>query len=54
MSRWVQARAVCTLGRRNELVCALQTAMNPFHSAHTTIRSPVFDSKVRASAKKYL
>lgn len=33
---------------------ALQTAMNPFHTAHTPIRSTVFDSRVRASAKKHL
>ena len=31
-----------------------QTAMNPFHTAHTPIRSGVFDSRVRASAKKNL
>ena len=31
-----------------------QTAMNPFHTAHTPIRSTVFDSRVRASAKKNL
>jgi hypothetical protein len=31
-----------------------QTAMNPFHTAHTPIRSAVFDSRVRASAKKNL
>jgi len=32
----------------------VKTMMNPFHTAHTTIRSSVFDSRVRASAKKYL
>jgi len=32
----------------------IKTVMNPFHSAHTAIRSAVFDNKVRASAKKYL
>ena len=32
----------------------LQTAMNPFQTAHTVIRSSVFDTKVRASARKYL
>jgi hypothetical protein len=31
-----------------------QTAMNPFHTAHTPIRSTVFDNRVRASAKKHL
>lgn len=31
-----------------------QTAMNPFHTAHTPIRSTVFDGRVRASAKKNL
>lgn len=31
-----------------------QTAMNPFHTAHTPIRSTVFDNRVRASAKKNL
>jgi hypothetical protein len=28
--------------------------LNPFHGAHTAIRSQVFDTRVRASAKKYL
>jgi len=32
----------------------VKTMMNPFHSAHTWIRSGVFDTKVRASAKKHL
>lgn len=32
----------------------VKTAMNPFHTAHTPIRSTVFDSRVRASAKKNL
>ncbi|KAF8609813.1 Sedlin [Ceratobasidium sp. AG-I] len=32
----------------------VKTAMNPFHTAHTSIRSPAFDARVRASAKKYL
>ncbi|KAF9649647.1 Sedlin [Thelephora ganbajun] len=32
----------------------VKTAMNPFHTAHTPIRSAVFDSRVRASAKKNL
>ncbi|KZT12964.1 Sedlin [Laetiporus sulphureus 93-53] len=32
----------------------VKTMLNPFHTAHTPIRSPVFDAKVRASAKKYL
>jgi trafficking protein particle complex subunit 2 len=31
-----------------------QTMLNPFHTAHTPIRSSVFDTRVRASAKKYL
>jgi trafficking protein particle complex subunit 2 len=33
---------------------SLQTAMNPFHRSDRVIRSPVFDARVRASAKKYL
>ncbi|EPQ59551.1 Sedlin [Gloeophyllum trabeum ATCC 11539] len=32
----------------------VKTLLNPFHTMHTPIRSPVFDSRVRASAKKYL
>lgn len=40
--------------RRPRLRPAIQTMLNPFHTAHTPIRSPVFDSRVRASAKKYL
>ena len=32
----------------------MQTMMNPFHTAHSIIRSNVFDSRVRASARKYL
>ncbi|KAI0786345.1 Sedlin [Abortiporus biennis] len=32
----------------------VKTMMNPFHTAHTPIRSAVFDTRVRASAKKYL
>lgn len=32
----------------------VKTMLNPFHTAHTPIRSAVFDSRVRASAKKYL
>jgi len=32
----------------------IKTMLNPFHTAHTPIRSAVFDSRVRASAKKYL
>ncbi|KAF6762765.1 Sedlin [Ephemerocybe angulata] len=32
----------------------VKTLVNPFHSAHTPVRSGVFDSRVRASAKKYL
>ncbi|EDR14150.1 transport protein particle complex subunit [Laccaria bicolor S238N-H82] len=32
----------------------VKTMMNPFHTAHSTIRSNVFDSRVRASARKYL
>lgn len=32
----------------------VKTMLNPFHTAHTPIRSPVFDARVRASAKKYL
>jgi trafficking protein particle complex subunit 2 len=36
------------------LLSPLQTMLNPFHTAHTPIRSAVFDARVRASAKKYL
>lgn len=32
----------------------VKTMLNPFHTAHTTIRSGIFDGRVRASAKKYL
>ncbi|KAF8665677.1 hypothetical protein AX16_000130 [Volvariella volvacea WC 439] len=32
----------------------VKTTMNPFHTAHTVIRSSVFDGRVRASAKRYL
>ncbi|KAH7930311.1 Sedlin [Leucogyrophana mollusca] len=32
----------------------LKTMLNPFHTAHSPIRSTVFDTRVRASAKKYL
>jgi hypothetical protein len=32
----------------------VKTLMNPFHSAHSVIRSNVFDTRVRASARKYL
>ncbi|KIK08581.1 hypothetical protein K443DRAFT_85203 [Laccaria amethystina LaAM-08-1] len=32
----------------------VKTMMNPFHTAHSIIRSNVFDSRVRASARKYL
>ncbi|KAH9978050.1 transport protein particle complex subunit [Lactifluus volemus] len=32
----------------------VKTMMNPFHTAHSMIKSAVFDSRVRASAKKYL
>ncbi|CAA7260166.1 unnamed protein product [Cyclocybe aegerita] len=32
----------------------VKTLVNPFHTAHTTIRSSVFDTRVRASARKYL
>lgn len=32
----------------------VKTMLNPFHTAHTPIRSPIFDARVRASAKKYL
>lgn len=44
---------VSTYSRPTE-VLSFQTAMNPFHTAHTSIRSPAFDARVRASAKKYL
>ncbi|KAI0092749.1 Sedlin [Irpex rosettiformis] len=32
----------------------VKTMLNPFHTAHTPIRSAIFDARVRASAKKYL
>ncbi|KAG7448984.1 transport protein particle complex subunit [Guyanagaster necrorhizus] len=32
----------------------VKTMLNPFHTAHTIIRSGVFDARVRQSAKKYL
>ncbi|KAK0468107.1 Sedlin [Desarmillaria tabescens] len=32
----------------------VKTMLNPFHTAHTVIRSGVFDARVRQSAKKYL
>jgi len=32
----------------------VKSLMNPFHTAHTLIKSPVFDARVRVSAKKYL
>ncbi|KAF8559031.1 Sedlin [Imleria badia] len=32
----------------------VKAVLNPFQTAHTTIRSSVFDGRVRASAKKYL
>ncbi|KAG2013899.1 hypothetical protein CC2G_010763 [Coprinopsis cinerea AmutBmut pab1-1] len=32
----------------------VKTTLNPFHTAHTAIRSAVFDGRVRACAKKYL
>ncbi|CAG7849463.1 SubName: Full=Related to Sedlin (Trafficking protein particle complex protein 2) {ECO:0000313/EMBL:CCA67270.1} [Serendipita indica DSM 11827] len=32
----------------------VKTAMNPFHRSDRTIRSTVFDARVRASAKKWL
>ncbi|EIW82240.1 Sedlin [Coniophora puteana RWD-64-598 SS2] len=32
----------------------VKTALNAFHTAHSAIRSPVFDTRVRASAKKHL
>ncbi|EJF62949.1 Sedlin [Dichomitus squalens] len=32
----------------------VKTMLNPFHTAHTPIRSAVFDARVRASAKKHL
>ncbi|RDB23219.1 Trafficking protein particle complex subunit 2 [Hypsizygus marmoreus] len=32
----------------------VKTMLNPFHTAHTTIRSATFDARVRASAKKHL
>lgn len=32
----------------------VKTMLNPFHTAHTVIRSAAFDTRVRASAKKNL
>jgi len=32
----------------------VKTLLNPFHTAHTMIRSNVFDARVRTSAKKHL
>ncbi|KAG8931676.1 hypothetical protein FRC03_007187 [Tulasnella sp. 419] len=32
----------------------VKTMMNAFHTAHTPIRSGVFDTRIRASAKKHL
>ncbi|KAF9534418.1 transport protein particle complex subunit [Crepidotus variabilis] len=32
----------------------VKTAMNPFQTAHTAVRSSVFDTRVRNSARKYL
>lgn len=32
----------------------VKTMLNPFHTAHTPIRSQVFHNRVCASAKKYL
>ncbi|KAI0313819.1 transport protein particle complex subunit [Amylostereum chailletii] len=41
----------------NDVSCIggwVQTMLNPFQTAHSVIRSSVFDTRVRASAKKYL
>ncbi|THH11549.1 hypothetical protein EW145_g602 [Phellinidium pouzarii] len=35
-------------------LAAEQTLLNPFHSAYTPIKSSVFDTRVRASAKRHL
>ena len=52
---WELYLKVCTLSLVfSRIFRDFQTAMNPFHTAHTPIRSTVFDSRVRASAKKYL
>jgi hypothetical protein len=40
--------------RGDLLICKTKTMLNPFHTAHTRIRSSVFDSRVRGSARKYL
>jgi len=40
--------------KEEEELTGKQTMMNPFHTAHTGIRSSVFDNRVRASARKYL
>jgi len=32
----------------------IKAAMSPFHTGHSAIKSAVFDSRVRASAKKHL
>ncbi|KAG5646407.1 hypothetical protein DXG03_003457 [Asterophora parasitica] len=47
---YVKVSALCTSGT----LLMAQTMLNPFHTAHTGIRSGVFDGRVRGSAKKYL
>lgn len=47
---WTCARLICADASQ----LTPQTMLNPFHTAHTPIRSAVFDARVRASAKKYL
>lgn len=37
-----------------KLTIVTQTLLNPFHELNAPIRSPVFDARVRASAKKHL
>lgn len=49
---YVKVSLLHILDRR--ILLPLQTMLNPFHTAHTPIRSAVFDARVRASAKKYL
>lgn len=39
---------------RKEFVLNGQIALNPFHSVNTPIRNPLFEARVRASAKKFL
>lgn len=40
--------ALCT-----DVVCALQTLLNPFHELNAPIRNQTFDARIKASAKKH-